>query len=313
MNNWRVRAHGLSCLVASLPWMSGGVVSAIATVSVIIPFRNRAQYIDETIHSVLAQTVKPLEIIIINDDSERSARAHLDRWAKECRIVDLERNVGPSAARNEGIRHARGAFIAFLDDDDLWLPHKLETQLNYMQEHPHCAVVCGKVWTLSAGVPDSLSTHLPALWTLPQALSMGHFVILSTCLVRTHVARALKGFDPGLRAAEDIDFAIRCCASGYRIESVAEPLARFRRQGHQRITKRSWLLFWTDAKLCWKHRALFYEVFGVRGIISFLLERLHFATRDTRLLDGRVRFLMRVLKVKYEVRADYLAALGSSV
>jgi hypothetical protein len=148
---------------------------------------------------------------------------------------------------------------------------------------------------------------------LPQALSMGHFVILSTCLVRTQMARALSGFDSKLRAAEDIDFAIRCCAAGYHIESIAEPLARFRREGHERITGRNWLLFWTDMKLCWKHRALFYGVFGLRGITSFLLERLHFATRGTRLLDGRVRFLMRVLKVKYEVRADYSEALRTAV
>jgi teichuronic acid biosynthesis glycosyltransferase TuaG len=291
----------------------GAVVSVSASVSVIIPFRNRSQYIAGTIRSVLAQTAKPLEIIIVNDGSERSARAHLDRWAKECRIVDLKKNVGPSAARNEGIRHARGDFVAFLDDDDLWLPHKLETQLNYMREHPNCAVVCGMVWTICPDGPDSLSTDLPSLWTLPQALSMGHFVIVSTCLVRTRVIRALAGFDSRLRAAEDIDFAIRCCAQGYRIESIAEPLARFRRQGHERITRRNWLLFWTDLKLCWKHRVLFHRVFGIRGIISFLLERLHFATRDTRLLDGRVRFLMRVVKVKYEVRADYSEALRTAV
>jgi len=287
-------------------------VSVSPSVSVVIPFRNRARYIDETVRSVLAQTVKPLEIIIVNDASEESARRHLDRWAKECRIIDLKKNVGPAAARNEGIGRARGEFVAFLDDDDLWLSHKLETQLNYMREHPDCAVVCGMVWTICPDGTDSLSTDLPPLWTLPQALSMGHFVVLSTCLVRTLVARAL-GFDSRLRAAEDIDFAIRCCAAGSRIESIAEPLARFRRQGHERVTKRNWLLFWTDVKLCWKHKALFYRVFGIRGIISFLLERLHFATRDTRLLDGRVRFLMRVLKVKYEIREAYADALRHAV
>lgn len=292
---------------------SGATVSFGASVSVIIPFCNRARYIDETIRSVLAQTVKPLEIIIVNDGSSESARRHLDRWASQCQIVDLERNAGPSVARNEGIRRARGEFVAFLDDDDLWLSHKLETQLNYMRSHANCAVVCSMVLTICPDGPDSLSSNLPLLWALPQALSMGHFVILSTCLVRTQVARSLAGFDRKLRAAEDIDFTIRCCAAGYRIESIPEPLARFRRQGHARITRKNWFLFRTDVKLCWKHKKLFHRVFGISGIVSFLLERLHFATRNTPLLDGRVRFLMRVLKVKYDTRADYLSALRGAV
>src|ERR1700758_5627858 len=99
---------------------------AISDISVVIPYYNREQYIDETVQSVLAQTLMPLEIIIVNDCSRESSRRHLDRYADVCRILDLPTNVGLAGARNAGMRAARGKFIALLDDDDIWLPHKLE-------------------------------------------------------------------------------------------------------------------------------------------------------------------------------------------
>ena len=73
-------------------------------ISVIIPYYNREQYIDETVQSVLAQTLKPIEIIIVNDRSRESSRRHLDRYADTCRILNLPENVGLAAARNAGMR-----------------------------------------------------------------------------------------------------------------------------------------------------------------------------------------------------------------
>src|SRR5262249_48283928 len=117
------------------------MVAGLGDVSVVITFYNREKYIDEAIESVLAQTLKPLEIIIVNDCSQESSRRYLDRYAKLCTIIDLPRNLGISGARNAGIRAARGKFIAFLDDDDLWLPRKLEIQRKFIDDHPECAIV----------------------------------------------------------------------------------------------------------------------------------------------------------------------------
>ena len=287
---------------------------AIADVSVIIPYHDREQYVDEAIRSVQAQTVRPLEIIIVNDGSEKASRQHLDRWAGICRVIDLEKSVGPSAARNEGIRRARGQFIAFLDDDDIWMPHKLEAQLRYMQEHPECALVSSAVTVFFSDGTDYVWAYPnPSPLTLAQALTIGYYVVLSTWLIRTEVIRGVGGFDARFRGTEDQELVVRCCAAGYRVEVIGEPLIRYRREGHQNLTKRNWLMFSTDMKLCWKHRALYYQAYGVRGIVSFLLERLHSASRQTRYVDGRVRFLLRVVKVKYEVRADYKEPVGRSL
>src|SRR5215472_6409032 len=108
-------------------------------VSVIIPYYNREEFIDKAVQSALAQTLKPLEIIIVNDCSRKASRKYLDRYADVCTILDLKVNVGLAGSRNAGIQAARGQFIALLDDDDIWLPEKLELQRKYMEEHPACS------------------------------------------------------------------------------------------------------------------------------------------------------------------------------
>jgi glycosyltransferase involved in cell wall biosynthesis len=282
------------------------MMSSTRDVSVIIPYHNREDYIDETVQSVLTQTLKPLEIIIVNDRSRESSRRYLERYAGICKIIDLPENLGVSAARNEGIRHARGQFMAFLDDDDLWLPQKLEIQRKYMEEHPDCAATHSAGWKFFVNKPE---TRWPCDWppplTLAQALTYECNVMPSTMLIRADVMRKLGGYDPKFRGSGDHDFAIRCCAAGYRIEGSPEPLARLRREEHSSITKRRWRVYRTDFRLLWKHKSHFYHVYGLRGILNFLLITLHLAAFKTRYVDGAVRLLLRLVKVKWEVRPHY--------
>ncbi len=284
------------------------MAAGVGDISVVIPYYNRERYIDETIRSVLAQTLKPLEIIIVNDCSRESSRRYLDRYDDVCKIVDLTTNVGLGAARNEGIRHARGQFIAFLDDDDLWLPEKLEVQRRYLEEHPECDAVHTAAWAFFADKPDQKwSRDWAEPITLSQALTTGYCVLIPTILIRTEVIKDLGGFDPNFRENEDRDFVIRYCASGLRLDAIPEPLARIRREGHSSLTSRHWRMFRTDAELCWKHKKLYYRVYGIRGIVNLLLERLQIASSKTRYVDGAVRLLMRYVKVDWRIRPNYQA------
>jgi glycosyltransferase involved in cell wall biosynthesis len=275
-------------------------------VSVIIPYYNRDQFIDEAVQSVLAQTLKPLEIIIVNDCSLAASRRHLDRYGETCKIVDLTTNIGLAGARNAGIRVARGQFVALLDDDDAWLPNKLEEQRRYMEEHPECSAVHCSVRAFFSSKPDEVWTFFgPGPMTLAQALTYHHWVVPSTLMVRTQVMRALGGFDVGFRECEDRDFMIRCAAAGYRIEGIAEPLVRFRRIGDDRLSEHRWRMYRVHIRVVWLHKALFYRTYGLRGPMNFLLMSLHFASFNTRYVDGGVRFLMRFIKVEYQVRRGY--------
>jgi glycosyltransferase involved in cell wall biosynthesis len=278
-------------------------------ISVVIAYHNREQYIDEAIQSVLAQTLQPLEIIIVNDCSRESSRRYLDRYAGACTIIDLPVNGGPATARNEGIRRARGEFIAFLDDDDIWLPEKLERQFRYMAEHPRCHLVHGALWAFYSDRPD----RPDRLWTrdwpgplaLPSAMRQEYSVTPSTILILANVVRALRGFDPRFSPAEDFEFRIRCAAAGYRIESIPEPLVRYRQQSHGSLTEQNWRMILAGLRLCWNHKALYYRVYGVRGIVSFILDRMERWTRNVRYVGGAVRLLLRIIPVKWEVRPGY--------
>src|SRR5262249_24363765 len=112
-------------------------------------------------------------------------------------------------------------------------------------------------------------------------------------------------FDTRFVGSEDHDFTIRCCAAGYHIDGIREPLIRFRREGHQSLTRGHWRMFRTHVLLCWKHRELYNRAYGIRGIVSFLLATLHIAAFRTRYVDGAVRFLMQIFSVRYETKPGY--------
>jgi glycosyltransferase involved in cell wall biosynthesis len=98
------------------------------TVSVVIPTYNRAKYVTETIDSVLSQSYTDYEIIVVNDGSTDNTREALAPYMDRIRYIH-QKNSGVSAARNRGIKAARGKWIAFLDSDDIWVPEKLEKQI----------------------------------------------------------------------------------------------------------------------------------------------------------------------------------------
>lgn len=275
-------------------------------VSVIIPYYNREQYVDATVQSALDQTLKPLEIIIVNDRSRESARKYIDRYADTCKILDLPRNVGLAGARNAGIRAARGEFIALLDDDDMWLPRKLEVQRRYMEEHPECAMVHSAVWAFFSNKPDQLWVWCePGSMTVAKSLTDKYWACPSSMFFRTSAARDIGGFDPGFRQCEDRDFLIRLCAAGLRVHCIPEPLVRLRRENHDRLTSHKWTILRTDLKMCWKHRNLYLRAYGMRGMVSFVLEKTRIATRETRYLDGAGRFALRFVDIHYSVRKNY--------
>ena len=104
-------------------------------VSVIIPYFNKKNYIKDAVNSILNQTFKNIEIIIIYDDENLSDYYYLMdiyKNKKNIKIFKNIKNIGAGLSRNIGIKKSNGEIIAFLDSDDIWLPNKLEDQLNFM-------------------------------------------------------------------------------------------------------------------------------------------------------------------------------------
>lgn len=220
-------------------------------VSVIIPTHNRAIRVSRAIDSALAQTHTTVEVIVIDDGSTDDTEEWVGaRYGDDPRVRYLKRpNGGPAAARNTGLEAASGAYIAFLDSDDEWLPWKLEFQLGCLQHSPSA----GMTWTDMAavdadGVPvadrylrrmyrhyseirltDAFDSSLivPAgmapgspsarVWLgriFPMMLG-GNLVHTSTALLTASRAAAVGGFDESLRTTgEDFDYHLRTCAAG---------------------------------------------------------------------------------------------------
>ena len=107
-------------------------------ISIVTPSYNASSFIKETIHSVQSQTYNNWEMIIVDDVSKDNTRELIKEEIEtdnRIRLIELTENSGAAIARNTGINNAKGKYVAFLDSDDLWLPEKLEKQLEFMQNN----------------------------------------------------------------------------------------------------------------------------------------------------------------------------------
>src|SRR5260370_11913693 len=112
-------------------------------VSVIIPNYNYAHYIGQAVDSVLAQTYENTEIVVVDDGSHDTSEKLIAGYGERVRLIK-QKNQGVSAARNTGVRETQGELLAFLDADDLWLPLKLEKQVQrFLDDHELGLVHCG--------------------------------------------------------------------------------------------------------------------------------------------------------------------------
>jgi glycosyltransferase involved in cell wall biosynthesis len=196
-------------------------------------FLNEKRFIREAIESVLAQTYESWELLLVDDGSTDGsssiARQYANRYPGKVRYLehDGHQNRGMSAARNLGLRKARGEYVTFLDADDLWLPHKLERHVRILDSHPEVAMVCGRAqwWYSWTGKADDiqrdliqpLDTDLDTLVEPPKLLILSlldPFSSLCNILVRRAVVEAVGGYEDSFRGMyEDQVFRAKICLS----------------------------------------------------------------------------------------------------
>jgi glycosyltransferase involved in cell wall biosynthesis len=204
---------------------------AMAVVSIIIPTYNRAHLVAEAVESVLNQTYRDFELIVVDDGStdntEEIVRSFLDDRVKYVK----QSNKGVSAARNMGIATAKGDFIAFLDHDDLFLPEKLSVQLARMRYDPKVGLVYSLYFgTMGTEAPRRLAGACHSPVELHHLL-LGSLIHLSTALVRRSYLQQVGGFDEQLRyGGEDRDICLRLVLAGCEMVCVANPLTIIRQQ-----------------------------------------------------------------------------------
>lgn len=184
-------------------------------VSVIIPTRNRDAYLREAIDSVYAQHFQDFEIIVIDDGGSGSAGNAVAMYDERLRYVH-QPHAGAAAARNRGIKEARGEFIAFLDDDDLFFPSKLKDNIAFMDQHPDVVWLCSGFAFI-----DSEGKSLPREPIIPSKsevtlhdIAMFTFIDTSSVMVRKANIVASGGFPEGVAVSEDYDAWAGVLATG---------------------------------------------------------------------------------------------------
>ena len=282
----------------------------VPTVSVVIPTYNRSKLLREALGSVLEQTYKDLEVIIVDDCS--SEQAHLENAkTKELdnrvRYMYRRKNGGVAAARNDGIQMARGRYVAFLDDDNVWSPQKLEKQVQLISLDEDLAVVCSDIVYI-----DSKGKHLDqvspvrSLFTsktdlfklysggrpwyrigrekLYETVLYGCVLPLAnTALVKRKCLVNVGLFDERLSGSEDWDLLIRL-ALCYHFGYIHEALAHVRVHSQHRITDNTKLM-------CESHIRLFDKIYRavpdrLRGDFDAHAYQLYFASISSFLIRG---------------------------
>ena len=212
------------------------VVKPRPIISVVIPAYNAAAYIGDTLDSVFAQTFHDYEVVIVNDGSPDTVDLEraLQLFTTRIRYIK-QQNLGAAAARNEGVRQAKGDFIAFLDADDLWMPEYLDYQLKFLHEE-NCDLVCADA-IVFGDAPDAGGTYMENLMDSapPQGpvsfidlLSAERSLITSGILVRRNLVLEVGLFDEALRNAQDFDLWLRLARYGARLAYHRKALLRYR-------------------------------------------------------------------------------------
>lgn len=199
-------------------------------VSVVIPVYNSAKYIEETLDSVLSQTYTDFEVIVVDDGSKDKTpsivKQYQVKYPEKIRLIQKE-NGGPASARNAGIKVAWGEFIAFNDSDDLWLPLKLEKQMEHFNSDPQVGLVYSKYTSFR---DDKELRTKPEKgysgWIFTKLLSKS-IIQASTMMVKRECLDAVGLFDESFSLADEYDMSLRI-AKKFQCHFVDKELTRYR-------------------------------------------------------------------------------------
>lgn len=213
---------------------------ATPLVSAVIPTYNRSGFVRIAVGTAVAQTYPAggLEIIVVDDGGSDDTEAVLAReYGSRVRYLK-KANGGVSEARNAGMKAARGAYIALLDDDDEWLPTKIERQVELLERRPEIGMVLTDVERMDEDRQGfeifRRREFLPEDGWVLRHVVRNPALAPASAMFRREVFETVGGFDRKLRTAEDLDFHLRV-ALRYQEAVIAEPLTRAMR-GHQGLS-----------------------------------------------------------------------------
>ena len=200
------------------------------SVSVIVPTYNREHFLQKCIESVLSQSFKDFELIVVDDGSTDKTEDILKRYEDKLHYIKQEQK-GPSSARNTGMQYSSGEWICFLDSDDLWLPGKLATQMKFFAENQDIKVCyTEEIWYRKNKRVNPAKKHQKYSGWIYQKMLPLCIISPSSVMIHHSVLKLIGTFDEELPACEDYELWLRIGA-GYPIYLLQEQLI-IKRNGH---------------------------------------------------------------------------------
>ena len=202
-------------------------------VTAVIITHNRVELLKKAVQSVLDQTYPDIELIVVDDASIDETKEVFEKISKEKGFqyiyIPKEESKGGNHARNVGIQAGNGEYVAFLDDDDEWLPEKIEKQVALLNQYPECGVChCGKIYDHNYGEKQRIQDTSKLLEGDLSKIIFYSFVCLSsTMMIRRNLLDEVGCFDEYLRFWQDYELCIRLFQKT-KVAVVREPLVLFR-------------------------------------------------------------------------------------
>jgi len=209
-------------------------------VSVIIPTYNRLPMLKEAIHSVLKQDFEDFELIVVDDGSTDGTVEEIRKFGGRVRLLQHPENRGVSAARNKGILHAKGKYVAFLDSDDQWVKGKLKIQVTFLDENPHYPLCyTDEIWIRRGKRVNPMVKHAKySGWIFEKCLPLC-IISPSSAMMRKTLFSKVGLFDEALPVCEDYDLWLRISAR-FPIFFINKKLI-IKKGGHSdQLSNRSW-------------------------------------------------------------------------
>lgn len=233
-------------------------------VSVIVTTYNRKDLLSETLNSILNQTFQDFELIVVDNFSNYDFFGHINSFESGKIIAFQNRNNGVIAAnRNYGLKQAKGDFIAFCDDDDIWFPHKLEKQIEVFKKSENYQdkkLIYSEVLLFGESIKEEISNR-KSVKDINELIKKNQIPLSSTLISHSDLIEFDE--DPMLIACEDFDLWLKLVRNGYTIVYIKEPLIKYRLSGSSAYNSNAHLVHIRTVYALIKH-VLKHGFFGIR-------------------------------------------------
>ncbi|WP_347272951.1 glycosyltransferase [Candidatus Kuenenia sp.] len=198
-------------------------------ISVVMSVYNGGKYLEDSVKSILTQTYQDFEFIIVNDASTDDS-LEIIKKIEDCRlrIITNPENLGLTKSLNKGIKTARGKYIARMDADDISLPHRFETQINFLEKNPDYALVGSSYYQIDTD--NKIHTLINVLTDnvlIKQGLTKQNWFGHGSVMMRKDVFLQVGGYDERFKLAQDYDLWLRI-AESHKVANIDEPLYKWR-------------------------------------------------------------------------------------